>query len=264
MVKWKKFTGGDFFMKRKKHKKKVNHIVIFTTDAVDAKVRQWRIRPFAGAALTVLFCIVIGIIAGVLLYEEEMWSRVQETVSRKEEVIGQHKEEIERREEDIQVLQDEKEALNDEIEALNEKIAVLSETVNQKVKDVEVLQGKIDAQSIPTGFPLTGSATMTESASEIPLCTFTGMKDTLVVAAANGVVLSIEEDIEFGFKITVDHGNGYYTIYRNNGEALVKQGDTIFRGSALFIIDEQNLQLGYQMIKDGIYVNPMDVISVSG
>ena len=251
-------------MRRKKHKKKVNHIVIFTTDAVDAKVRQCRIRPLAGVVLTILVCMIIGTIIGVFLYEEQMWLKVQETVSRKEEVIGQHKDEIERREEEIQVLQDEKEALYDEIDALNEKITVLSETVNQKVKDVEVLQGKIDAQSVPTGFPLTGSATMSESTSDIPLCIFTGLKDTLVVAAANGVVLSVEEDVEFGYKITVDHGNGYNTIYRNQGEVLVKQGDTIFRGSALFIIGEDNLQLGYQMTKDGSYIDPMDVISVSG
>ncbi len=251
-------------MRRKKHKKKVNHIVIFTTDAVDAKVRQCKIRPLVGTMLVVLLCIIVGTLIGVFLYEEKLWSGVQETVSQKEDVIKQHQEEIKHKEDEIQVLQDEKEALQAEIDGLTEKVTVLSETLQQKVESVDTLQAKLDAQSVPVGFPMTGSATIQEITEGTPLCIFTGAENTLVVAVASGTVLSIEEDAEYGHKITVDHGNGYTTIYRNKGNVLVKLGDVIFRGSALFILEQDNLQLGYQMTKDGNYINPMDIMSISG
>lgn len=251
-------------MRRKKHKKKVNHIVIFTTDAVDAKVRQCKIKPLVGMLLVIIICVVIGTIIGVFMYEEKIFASVQETVSQKEVVIRQHQDELEQKEEEIQTLQDEKEALQEEINDLNEKITVLSETVNQKAASLEVVQAQLDAQKVPVGFPMTGSATIQEILGETPLCIFSGTENTLVIAAANGTILSIEEDSEYGHKITVDHGNGYTTIYRNKGEVLVKQGDVVFRGSALFIIEKDNLQLGYQMTKDGSYINPMDVISISG
>jgi len=251
-------------MRRKKHKKKVNHIVIFTTDAVDAKVRQCKIRPLVGMLLVMIACIVIGTIIGVFMYEEKIFAGIQETVSQKEVVIRQHQDELKLKDEDIQTLQDEKEALQKEIDDLTEKITVLSETVNQKVEILEDVQAQLDAQKVPVGFPMTGSATIQEMLDGNPLCIFSGTENTLVIAAANGTVLSIEEDSEYGHKITVDHGNGYTTIYRNKGNVLVKQGDVVFRGSALYIIEKDNLQLGYQMTKDGVYVNPMDVISISG
>lgn len=251
-------------MRRKKHKKKVNHIVIFTTDAVDAKVRQCKIRPLVGMLLVLITCIVIGTIIGVFMYEEKIFAGIQETVSQKEVVIKQHQDELKLKDQDIQTLQDEKAALQKEIDDLAAKITVLSETVNQKVEILENVQAQLDAQKVPVGFPMTGSATIQENLEGDPLCIFSGSENTLVIAAANGTVLSIEEDLEYGHKITVDHGNGYTTIYRNKGNVLVKQGDVVFRGSALYIIEKDNLQLGYQMTRDGVYVNPMDVISISG
>lgn len=251
-------------MRRKKHKKKVNHIVIFTTDAVDAKVRQCKIRPLVGMLLVTILCIVVGTIIGVFMYEERIFASVQETVSQKEVVIKQHQDELKLKDNEIQTLQDEKENLQEEIDDLTEKITVLSETVNQKVESLENVQAQLDAQKVPVGFPMTGSATIQEVLDGDPLCIFSGMENTLVIAVANGTVLSIEEDLEYGHKITVDHGNGYTTIYRNKGNVLVKQGDVVFRGSALYIIEKDNLQLGYQMTKDGVYINPMDVISISG
>ena len=62
----------------------------------------------------------------------------------------------------------------------------------------------------------------------------------------------------------MDHGNGYVTIYRNQGDAMVKQGDSVVQGTTLFMIGEDNTKLGYQMLKDGTYINPMDMLAISG
>lgn len=251
-------------MRRKRHKQKVNHIVIFTTDAADAKVRQCRIRPLIGTLLLVLLCIVIGTVIGVFLYEGKIFEGVQETVSQKEDVIREYQDELKKKEEEIQNLLDEQKVQAQEREELTQKINVLSETVNQKTETLEKMQTELDAQKVPVGFPMTGSASVQEITEGNPACIFSGTENMLVVAAANGMVLSIEEDEVYGHKITVDHGNGYTTVYGNRGNVLVKQGDVVYRGSALYILEKDNLQLEYRMTKDGIFINPMDVMSISG
>lgn len=237
-------------MAKKKHKRKVSRIVIFTSDAVDAKVKQWKIHPWICNLAVLVLCVLIGGMIGYFLYEEDIWSGIQTAANAKEE--------------EILLLQEENELLTAEIESLTEKMAVLSETVNQKAQDAENLQLQLEEQSMPTGFPLTGSAAMEEIREGEPICIFTGTENITVVATASGTVLSVEDDETYGHKITVDHGNGYVTIYRNKGDAKVKAGDSVARGTTLYIIGKDNTQLGYQMMKDGAYINPMDVLAISG
>ena len=44
----------------------------------------------------------------------------------------------------------------------------------------------------------------------------------------------------------------------------VKQGETVTQGTTLFLITDNSSKLGYQMMKDGAYVNPMDMLNISG
>ena len=117
---------------------------------------------------------------------------------------------------------------------------------------------------LPTEFPLTGSASMQEAAEGDPMCVFTASSGTMVVATANGTVTAVNDDGEYGHNVWIDHGNGYVTIYRNKGDAIVKQGDGVVQGTTLFLIGEDNTTLGYQMMKDGAYINPMDMLAISG
>ena len=54
------------------------------------------------------------------------------------------------------------------------------------------------------------------------------------------------------------------TVYRNSGEIKVKQGEIVTAGTTLFLIDDNSGKLGYQMLKDGVYINPMDMLAISG
>ena len=36
------------------------------------------------------------------------------------------------------------------------------------------------------------------------------------------------------------------------------------QGTTLFVIGEDNADLGYQMQKDGSYINPIDMLAISG
>ena len=86
----------------------------------------------------------------------------------------------------------------------------------------------------------------------------------MVIATANGTVTAVNNDVEYGYNVWVDHGNGYVTIYRNAGEVKVKQGEAVTAGTTLILTDENSRKLGYQMMKNNEYIDPLEMIEISG
>ena len=244
-------------MQCKKHKRKTNHVVIVTSDAVDANVKQFRIKPWMLHIIIGVLCVVIGALIGCLIYEDQLWEVANRRNSELQEAMTLL-------EDEKQVLQSEKDALLLEIDGLNDQILILSETVNQKVQSESELLATLEGQYMPTEFPLTGSASMVESAEGNPMCVFTASEGIMVVSTAAGTVTAVNDDSEYGHNVWIDHGNGYVTIYRNKGEAVVKLGDNVVQGTSLFLIGEDNMTLGYQMMKDGIYISPMELLEING
>ncbi|MGN1148764.1 MAG: peptidoglycan DD-metalloendopeptidase family protein [Lachnospiraceae bacterium] len=237
-------------MLKKKHKRKVSRIVIFTTDAVDAGTKQIRIHPWVSILLTLVICCLLGAVIGYAVYEEQIWELDREKDLKQAETIA--------------ALEEEKSSLEAEIETLNAKIEALSTAVNSQVQTAEALQEELEQQSLPTDYPLTGSAGIEEVTEETPMVIFTASEGITAVASAKGTVAAIEEDENYGNKITVDHGNGYISIYFNKGEAQVKVGDEVAKGTTLFLIGADNRQLVYQIMKDGAYITPTEMLSING
>lgn len=237
-------------MKRVRHKRKSSHMLLVTSDAVDAGVKQYRIHPWFMYTLLLILCVVLGVLIGYFAYERDaLWERETEAQEQQEAIA---------------LLEQEKAELETEIATLNEKIQILSDTVNQKTQSELQLSEQLEKQTTPTEFPLTGSASMEEAAEGEPMCIFTAASGAMVVATAGGTVIVVNDDSEYGHNIWVDHGNGYVTIYRNQGEVKVKQGEEVTQGTTLFLISDENSKLGYQMMKDGVYINPMDMLVISG
>ena len=240
-------------MGRRRHKRKNSHVVIVTSDSVDAgaKLRQFRIRPWVVQSFVFIISVFIGTVIGFYIYQRD-------NLVIDDGQTEQHDEET------IEKLREENMALQIQVTDLNATVQILSETVNQKTESESMLAEQLAQQSIPIEFPLTGSATSEEVTEGDPMCIFTATSGAMVVATAKGTVTAVNDDAEYGHNVWVDHGNGYVTIYRNKGEIKVKQGETVKQGSTLFLIDEENNRLGYQMMKDGSYINPMDMIEISG
>ena len=116
----------------------------------------------------------------------------------------------------------------------------------------------------PTQLPLTGGASIEEVSEGDPMCLFTASEGALVVATASGTVTEIVEEAEYGYKVSIDHGNGYVTVYRNQSTPKVKQGDVVMQGGTIFVIGEENLKIGYQILSDNTYINPMEMMHIEG
>ena len=98
---------------------------------------------------------------------------------------------------------------------------------------------------------------------EIPTVVFGVKKGTLIVAAGAGVVKSVEE-LEEGTCVMIDHGNGYVSVYLFNGTPKIKAGDEVLRGTLLFEVTSNNAKFSFQILENGNYVNPMDLMEIHG
>lgn len=241
-----------------KPKPKVNHFVFVTTDDKNVEVNRYQVRPWLLWLVIVVLCILIGSMLGYISHEEKIWRAVD---ARSDEQVAT----IKNLEESKAILEQEKLALETEIVGLNETVQILSETVSQKTQSEKELREQIEKQSLPTEFPLNGSATMDEKTiDDVPICVFDASIGSAVVATASGKVTAVKDDADYVHSIWVDHGNGYITIYRNAGEPRVQVGDSVVCGTALYIIEERKEEMGYQMMKDNQYINPMDLLSING
>ena len=237
-------------MSKNRHKRKVSHILIYTTDAVDADMKQVRIHPWVLAGVTLIVCCVLGAVIGYAVYEGELWGRIREhDASQNAALIA---------------AQDEKDALQEKIDEQDAKIEMLSITIQDQTQQIAELQAQIAEQSVPTDYPLTGSASMTVITDGDPMGEFTATEGSTVVAAGKGVVTAVEEDEVYGNRVVIDHGNGYVSIYRNKGESQVKAGDEVASGTTLFMVTEDNRQLGYQIKENDVYIDPTTIIAIKG
>ncbi len=237
-------------MSKNRHKRKVSHILIYTTDAVDADMKQVRVHPWVLAGVTLIVCCVLGAVIGYAVYEGELWGRIREhDASQNAALIA---------------AQDEKDALQEKIDEQDAKIEMLSITIQDQTQQIAELQAQIAEQGVPTDYPLTGSASMTVITDGDPMVEFTATEGSTVVAAGKGVVTAVEEDEVYGSRVVIDHGNGYVSIYRNKGESQVKAGDEVASGTTLFMVTEDNRQLGYQIKENDVYIDPTTIIAIKG
>ena len=256
-------------MEPKKRQRRTKYTLMIFSDSMEEGVKQ----IYLGSKRLTLFkmLITVVLIADIcyLVYNTIILSGVRERNSSQAVQIKQ--------------LEEDKEALEVQNAELTEKVAILSETINQKVQGDEAVATELAQLSIPRGFPLTGSASIQEEAQEQengeegevqdgqqndeetePILVFKGTNGNMVVAAATGTVESVEPDAKYGSKVIIDHGNGYRSIYRNKGDARVKKGDEVVRGYTIFIIGEDNLELGYQIMEGENYINPEDIVEING
>lgn len=237
-------------MARQRHKRKKRRMVIFASDAVDTKIEQFRYHPWIVWITISLVSIFIGGAIGYFYFEKDVWAEKDLQAAAQQA--------------QIETLEQEKAELEDEVASLNETVRILSETVNQKTQNETQLAEQLEKRTMPTEFPLTGSATLEDATEGDPMCIFTTTSGAMVVATAGGTVTAVNDDGNYGHNIWVDHGNGYVTIYRNSGEVKVKQGETVNQGTTLILVTDENSKLGYQMMKDGVYIDPMDMLAISG
>lgn len=232
-------------------KRKSKFALIFVTEKTDGVIKQHVISAAVIEAVAIALFVLFVFIVCRMIYDT---ITIKDARAKMIEQIGQ-----------INDLTDENESLTVENATLTSKITVLSETVSKKVATEDALSQEESENALPKGFPLSGTATMEETSDgDAPMLKFTASSGINVVSTGTGTVLSVDADQQFGNKIIIDHGNGYCSVYRNSGDPLVKTGDSLGKGYILFTIGEDNQELGYQIMQNEEYIDPMSMIEING
>lgn len=231
-------------------KRRNRYALLLVTEKNDGTMKQHTISSaLVEAAIAVLFVIAVVVVCKFVYDGITLKDAKQEIVN---QIIL------------INNLTDENEALSVENTTLSNKVTVLSEAVSMKVATEDAISQEMLENAMPQGFPLSGSATMEEAKEGDPMLIFTAQQGVNVVTSGTGTVVSVSADEEYGNRIIIDHGNGYQSIYRNGGTALVKNGEELGKGYILFSIGEDNPELGYQIMKDDEYIDPMLMVDING
>lgn len=233
-----------------RRRRKFNYTLMLFADSKDGHIRQMGIGPMLIESLAVIVLTAIAILS-IICYRKSERIEVLEA-----ETAGQQEEITRLTEENADLV-----ALREE---LTDKVIILSDTINQKVEEEEALEQARAQAHMPVGFPMSSSASLEEADGENPMVKLNGAEGNSIISAADGTVASITTDSGYLHCIRIDHGNGYNSIYRNDGEAMVKEGDEVVRGAILYVIGEDNTELGYQITYDEKYIDPMDLINIDG
>ena len=168
-----------------------------------------------------------------------------------------------------------------EIENLQQKVALLAEHVSIENGNKEIEEAKKN----PVGIPVSGQATIIsdpEDAKEANITVSgddTSFEDSLmnpytleisvsdgakIIATGNGVVSEVSEDDIYGYLVRIDHQNGYETIYRYAEEPKIAKGDEVLKGQMIFEVTKFKGILAYHILYENNYINPFDMIEISG
>jgi murein DD-endopeptidase MepM/ murein hydrolase activator NlpD len=219
-------------------------------DSKEGRIRQLGIGPAVIEFLALVVVVVIAVLAVIGKMRGNQIAALQNL----NEVQTQQ----------IAALEEENADLTSLREELTEKVTILSDTINQKVEEEEAAEEESAQAHMPVGFPMSASASLEEADTEEPMVKLSGTEGSSVIASGDGTVISITTDTNYLHCIKIDHDNGYISIYRNDGDAMVKEGDEVVRGAILYVIGEDNAELGYQVTYDERYIDPMDLINIDG
>ena len=231
-------------------KRKGKVTVILLIEKKDGNLKRRTINSAVIKIAAITFFLLAVVIACMLTYDTITLKDAREEIVKQVVMIND--------------LTDENEALSVENSTLSNKVAVLSETVTNKMATEDAMTQEAIESALPKGFPLSGSATMTVAEGDMPMLIFSSSIGTNVITSGTGTVVSVDVDENYGTRIVIDHKNGYKSVYRNNGSALVKNGEELGKGYILFSVGEDNQELGYQIMQDDVYIDPMLLIEING
>ncbi len=248
-------------MGSKRHKRKVGYTIMIVSDSVEKNQKKFHINT--GILSIVAFVLLVVVIC----YAEYTTILMHGATERSEVYAGQ-----------IAGLQKENEQLILEKEALEKQVANLNQTLSQKEVQVQMqeesMQAAEEEENMPRGFPVSGAAQIKEAGdgedtglqakTEWKEVVFTAAAGTNVICSGSGTVAGVVPAGEEPAGISIDHGNGYVSNYRNMGVPKVEVGGTVEQGTVLFEIEENNMDIGYSITKDEEFLDPMDIIEIKG
>ena len=243
------FTDSADTAKKTRRKKPKGYNILFVPE--DGR-RVKSVRTSAEAILAGTF-VLAGILTAIVVYI--VWNSFS---------AEEYKEEITALHEEIVTLSEDKIVLEADIERLEQELSNATTEISAKETQAQADTEIQALQAIPSALPINSGALPSDYDKEKHWITIDAASGTHVVATGNGTVTYVGESAEAGgYRVTVEHGNGYETNYYCQSFPVVTQGAKVSRGTTLFVIVDTD-KLIYQIKYEDDFIDPYTVLNIAG
>ena len=243
------FTDSADTAKKTGRKKPKGYNILFVPE--DGR-RVKSVRTSAEAILAGTF-VLAGILTAIVVYI--VWNSFS---------AEEYKEEITALHEEIVTLSEDKIVLEADIERLEQELSNATTEISAKETQAQADTEIQALQAIPSALPINSGALPSDYDKEKHWITIDAASGTHVVATGDGTVTYVGESAEAGgYRVTVEHGNGYETNYYCQSFPVVTQGAKVSRGTTLFVIVDTD-KLIYQIKYEDDFIDPYTVLNIAG
>jgi murein DD-endopeptidase MepM/ murein hydrolase activator NlpD len=130
--------------------------------------------------------------------------------------------------------------------------------------------GESAESALPSSWPLTERGFVTRSLIDGSVEDHTGLDvavpaGSYIRAAGAGTILAVEEDPVYGRFVSIDHGNGYSTLYAHASEILLNVGVRVRQNEVIGLTGSTGRStaphLHFEIIQDGSPVDPLTLVT---
>lgn len=168
----------------------------------------------------------------------------------------------------------------------SEQLALTLELVDEAVDqsadvftlvESRLLEKRLQALTLPSTAPVDGAVGSRFGFRDDPFTGRTALHTgqdypaevgTKILAAAGGVVASVERHPEYGQMLTLDHGNGLTTRYAHTSRFLARAGDIVHRGDTIAEVGSTGRSTGphlhFEVLVAGVPQNPARFLGRKG
>lgn len=157
-------------------------------------------------------------------------------------------------------------ALTDQVEADKEIFEKIEDTISKREEE-EALEA--ERALIPDEIPVKNAKAILiedpykdSTGGQTSGLVFLTTKGAVVAAAADGTITHVDSDDGNPFYnrgIVIDHGNGYVTYYKMNGDVSIEEGDTVAKNDVLAVLTEGGY-VAYEIKQNGEFIDPETMI----
>ena len=164
------------------------------------------------------------------------------------------------------------------LEDLRQQVPTLSQTLASQVKPA-IEEAIAKEAAYPNGLPVVGKIKISSEYGVRPNpfgkegyevhegIDFVGEMGNLIAATGDGVVTLAGAKGGYGIVVTIDHQNGYESLYAHMSEVKVKVGEPVNRGQIIGYIGSTGRSSGphlhYGLYKDGKAINPRQLLDLA-
>ena len=260
-------------MKQRKHRHKESFSVLLISNT-GQNTKHFHVSKSCMRLFTVFVLLACGAF-GWLTYEYMSSNEITSSYVNASESTDEEEEFLEKfaeQERKIQQLEEERDALsrqNDDLVSENKALLAAAKTNmgSNEASTVGNESGSEDDPAYPSRYPYSTTGEVSEKYSEShPYVSIDTQNEGDVVAAGNGTITMVGSDDIYALIIEIEHGNGYRTRYMlpQTAEPLQQEGAQVQAGTALVLIDTNNVQLDYQVIYKEEPIDPLIVFEEKG